>query len=438
MIPTPTRRGFLRGCGIALALPWLESLAAGEPVASASVSGPPKRLAVLFAGNGVNVPHWFPTVEGGTMKLSKTLAPLEAWKNQLLVVKGLHNPNALIGSEGHYPRMNVLAGNVVKRSTTQVQLGMTMDQVAAETLSRGCALGSLVLGTEPPRPGTELGYAQLYSGHLSWSSPTSPVPKEIRPRLAFDRLFDGGAGLRRDKSLLDTLRQDAQRLSGEVGAVDRRRLDAYLTSIRELEQRIQNAESGAKTDGWRPRTITPELERPMPGIPVHFGQHQQLMADIIVAAFRADRTRVATLMLADDLSGSNMGFIDGVQGSCHELSHHNNDPKRLAMYQLVNQWHMGIMARVAEQMQATDEGGTTLLDRTAVMFCSSLMDGNAHDGKQLPILLLGGKDLVPGGRLLDCSKHPDRRLCRLHLSLLHRLGIPLPSFGDADAPLDLG
>lgn len=438
MIATPSRRGFLRGAGIALALPWLESLAAGEPAAAAAQSVPPKRLAVLFAGNGVNAQHWFPSVVGGNLKLSKTLAPLEAVKQHLLVVKGLHNPKALAGNAPHTPRMNVLAGDVVKRSTTQVQLGLTMDQLAAQHLGRDSAVGSLVLGTEPPRPGTEQGYAQLYSGHISWNSPTTPMPKEIRPRLAFDRLFDGGAGLRRDKSLLDTLRQDAQRLAGEVGATDRRRLDLYLTSIRELEQRIQHAEVGAKAGGWQPRTITPELERPTAGIPTHFGEHQQLMADLIVAAFRADRTRVATLMLVDDLSSTNMGFITDVAGANHELSHHNNDAKRLAMYQLVNQWHIGIYARVLAAMKEVDEGGSTLLDRSAVLFCSSLMDGNSHDGTQLPILLAGGKDLVPGNRLLDCSKHPDRRLCRLHLALLNRLGIPVRSFGDADAPLELG
>jgi hypothetical protein len=371
------------------------------------------------------------------MTLSKTLAPLEAVKQHLLVLKGLYNPNALIGAEGHYPRMNLLAGNVVKRSTTQVQLGLTMDQLAAQHLGQGSPLGSLVLGTEPPKPGTELGYAQLYSGHLSWSSPTTPVPKEIRPRLAFDRLFDGGAGLRRDQSLLDTLRQDASQLAKEVGAGDRHRLDAYLTSIRELEQRIQNAEAGAAKDGWRPRTTTPELERPAPGIPAHFGEHQRLMADLIVAAFRADRTRVATLMLADDLSGTNMGFIDGVKGSSHELSHHNKDPQRLAMYQLINQWHCGIYARVLAAMKEVDEGGRSLLDSSIVLFCSSLMDGNAHDGTQLPILLAGGKDLGAGGKLLDFSKHPDRRLCRLHLALLHKLGVPVQRFGDADAPLEL-
>lgn len=443
--PTATRRGFLRGCGIALALPWLESLAgrahAADPLAGSAKA--PTRLAVFFTGDGVNTKHWFPTVDGNGLKLSKTLAPLEKIKDQLLVFKGLANPNAYQNSaDGHYPRMNVLSGERVNRSTTEIKLGTTMDQVAAQQIGQSTAMSCLVLGTEPPRQGIENGFAQLVGGHISWSSPISPVPKEIRPRLAFDRLFDGGEGLRRDRSLLDTLRSDATALASAVSAADRRRLDAYVSSIRELEQRIQRAEQGDSQPaaGWKPSSTAAGLPRPEPGIPANFGEHQQLMADLIVAAFRADRTRVATLMLTNDLCTTNMSFIPGVATANHEASHHSNDGVRLGMYQLINQWHMGVLARALEQMRAIDEGGGTLLDHSMVLYCSSLMDGNSHDGKELPILLAGGGGgtLPKGNRLLDFSKHPDRKLCRLHLALLQRMEVTIDRFGDADGPLDLG
>ena len=429
-------RHALRGAGLALTLPWLESLSAGEP--ARAPAGPPKRFVAVFMGNGVNVAHWFPKVGADGLQLSKTLAPLAGVRDQLLVFKGLHNPNALIGAEGHYPRMNLLAGGVVKRTTTNVQLGQTMDQLAAQHLCRSTPLTSLVLGTEPPMPGTELGYAQTYSGHISWSTPTTPVPKEIRPRLAFDRLFDGGEGLRRDRSLLDGLRADAQRLSNGLPHADRQRVDTYLTSIRELEHRIQQTEAAAQqaADGWRPTIAAPTMPRPELGIPANIGEHQRLMMDILVLALQADRTRVATMMLTNDLSGKNFSFLDGVKGATHELSHHNNDAEKLASYQRVNQWHIEVLAGALAKMQAVDEGGSTLLDRTAVLFCSSLMDGNAHDGSQLPILVAGGKGLgLRGNRLIEAGK--DRKLCRLHMALLQRLDVPVQRFGDAESALEI-
>ncbi|HEY3901279.1 MAG TPA: DUF1552 domain-containing protein [Chthoniobacter sp.] len=442
-----SRRRFLRGMGIAMSLPWLESMnvwgEAGKATSSGGATTAPRRMAVCFMGNGVNPNHWGATNGAGGLELMKSLTPLESLKEKLLVFKGLWNPTTVAGPGGHYPKMNVLSGLTVKQTTTDVQVGTTMDQLVAETTGQHTPLPSIVLGTEGPSYSTDAGYTSIYSAYLSWSSPTSPAPKEIYPQQAFDQLFDDGSQRKRDKSVLDLVNEDAKSLRTRLSQHDVHKLDEYLTSVRELEQRIELADQFSKANtagaGWQPTVKAPTFPRPASGIPAHPDEHLRIMFDILVLAFQMDRTRVATFMLNNDLSNMNFG-IEGVKGGIHELSHHANDPKRLEQYQLVNQHHMELWAEALQKMAATNEGERSLLDNSMVLFTSSLFDGNAHDSRQLPILLAGGGGgTIRGGRALDYSKEENRKLCRLHMALMDRMGVKTHHFGDADLALsDLG
>lgn len=431
-----TRRRFLRGAGAAVGLPWLESL-----VSATEAVAPPVRFAALFMGNGVNPHHWGAKMSPGGIEFAKSLSPLASHAGKVNVFQGLWNPNTA-NDNGHYPKMNVLSGLKVKRTTTDVEVGTTVDQLMARAVGRATPLPSVVLGTEPPGYSTDSGYTSIYSAYVSWSSPTTPAPKEIVPRQAFDQLFDDGSRRRADASVLDLVAAEAASLRGRLSGRDRAKLDEYLTSVRELELRIERSAEESRREtgghGWRPSVTEPSLERPGPGIPAEPREHLELMCDILLLAFQMDRTRVATLMLNNDLSNMNFGFLGGIHGGQHELSHHANNAERLEQYQRINEYHMTLLARLLAKMDATVEGERTLLDNSMVLFCSSLMDGNAHDSKELPIVLAGGGGgTIRGGRVHDLRGREDRRLCRLHLAMMQRMGLAVDRFGDADTPLDL-
>jgi hypothetical protein len=437
-----SRRGFLRGAGVALGLPWLESIRAwgAEAQPSAGLLTAPRRAAVVFMGNGVNPHHWGAEQSAEGMILKDSLRPLESLKNHLLVFQGLWNPTTVEGPGGHYPKMNLLAGVKVKQTTTDIEVGITMDQLMARQIGNSTPVQSLVLGTEGPGYGTDSGYTSIYSAYLSWSSPTTPAPKEIYPQQAFDQLFDDGSKRRRDKSVLDLVAGDASSLRRHLSKRDLVKMDEYLSSVRELEQRIERAEEFSRKEtngaGWQPSVTKPTLARPAAGIPAHPEEHMNLMLDIMVLAFQMDRTRVATLMLNNDLSGMNFSYLGGIKGGLHELSHHANDPARLAMYQKANEYHMQLWARALTRMHETNEGERTLLENSMILFCSSLYDGNAHDSRKLPVLLAGGGGgTIRGGRMLDYTNDPNRKLCRLHLAIMERMGVATHQFGDADTAL---
>ncbi|MGE9266906.1 MAG: DUF1552 domain-containing protein [Verrucomicrobiales bacterium] len=440
-----SRRHFLRGAGVALGLPWLESMNAwGSTVAgragAAAGNEAPRRFAALFMGNGVNPHHWGATNSPEGMKLLKTLSPLEELKEKVLVLKGLWNPTTVQGPGGHYPKMNVLSGLTVKQTTTDVQVGTTMDQLMAAEIGQNTPVPSLVLGTEPPRYGTDSGFTSIYSAYISWSSPTTPAPKEIYPQQAFDQLFDDGSKRKRDKGILDSVLGEAKSLRGKVSRRDAQKLDEYFTSVRELEQRIERAEEISKMEtdgaGWQPSVKKPTMERPAAGIPTEIKEHLELQLDIMVMAFQMDRTRIATMMLNNDLSQANFSFLGNIKGGQHELSHHAGNAERLDMYQRINQYHVALFARALQKMADTNEGERSLLDNSMLMFCSSLWDGNAHDSRQLPVLLAGGGGgTIKGGRMIDYSQEENRKLCRLHLAMMERMGLKVNKFGDADQAL---
>lgn len=433
----PSRRTFLRGLGVTMALPWMESI----PTLAAAGAEAPRRLGFVFMGNGVNVDHWGGKQAPAGLELAKTLRPLESIKDRLTIISGLSNETTHRTAEGHYGKMNVLSGLVVKRTTTDVEVGTSVDQLAARVVGKETEIPSLVLGTEGSGGGTEAGYATLYSSHISWSSPTTPAPKEIYPRLAFDRLFNRGEHNRRNRTILDSVLAEAKSLQLNLSRHDQHKLNEYLTSVRELEQRVEQAEKFSKADtngaGWQPTVKEPTMPRPDAVIPKSVEEHMRLMFDIMVLAFQMNKTRVATFMLNNDLSSMDYGFLDGVRGHSHGLSHHGRNPENKAMYQKANEFNVGMWAESLKKMAATNEGERSLLDNSMIVLLSSLMDGNAHDSKQLPVVVAGrGGNSIKGGQVLDYTDKENRRLCRLHLSLLDRMGVTQERFGDADSRID--
>lgn len=434
-----SRRQFLRGTGVALGLPWFESISVfGAGTAKQNVA--PRRLGVCFTGNGVNPHHWGAKMGANGIEFANSLRPLEPLKNQVAVFTGLWNPTTIEGEGGHYPKMNVLCGLRVKKTTTDVEVGTTMDQIVAAHAGRHTPVPSIVLGTERPSYATDSGFTSIYSAYISWSTPTTPAPKEIFPQQAFDQLFDDGSKRKRDKSILDLVLEDAKGLRTRLSQRDSRKLDEYLSSVREIEQRVEQAEkiSQAETggQGWQPSIKAPTIGRPEAGIPASSEDHLRLMFDILLLAFQMDRTRVATFMLNNDLSNMRFPSLDGVSSGIHELSHHANDETRLSHYQKVNEFQVKLWSEFLQKMAATNEGERSLLDNSMILLTSSLMDGNAHDSRQLPVVLAGGGGgTIKGGLAYDLSADPNRKLCRLHLALMDRMGVRVERFGDAENAL---
>lgn len=434
-----SRRKFLRGSGIALGLPWFESINSFGADAVKNNTAP-RRLAVCFTGNGVNPHHWGATQGSGGMEFMKTLTPLEPIKKHISVFKGLWNPTTVEGEGGHYPKMNVLCGLKVKKTTTDVEVGTTMDQLVAAQTGKFTPVPCVVLGTERPSYSTDSGFTSIYSAYISWSTPTTPAPKEIFPQQAFDQLFDDGSKRKRDKSILDLVMEDAGALKPKLSQRDKQKLDEYLTSVREIEQRVELAEKISQAEtrgaGWQPTVKVPTLARPGSGIPTSSEDHLRLMFDIMLLAFQMDRTRVATFMMNNDLSNMRFPSLEGTSGGIHELSHHANDEHRLDMYQRVNQHQVKLWGEFLTKMQATNEGERSLLENSMVMLTSSLFDGNAHDSRQLPVVLAGnGGGSIQAGRFHDLSADPNRKMCRLHIALMDRMGLHVGHFGDAENAL---
>jgi hypothetical protein len=314
-----------------------------------------------------------------------------------------------------------------------------MDQVLAERIGHQTPLSSLVLGIEPTELRLEDGLSMLYGSSISWTSATKPATKEIYPARAFDMLFGDGGRRELDRSILDQVTDDARRLRRQISAIDRQKLDEYLHSIRDIEQRIDRATKEERLEGWRPALAQPDQPRPADDLPQNVPEHMRLMLDLIVLAFRMDKTRLATCMLNNDLSQMNFGFLEGVRGALHlDLTHNGRDPELEAMYLKTNQYHAQQLAYLIERMKGIDEGGSSLLDNSLVLFCSNLFDGDKHQADEMPMLLAGhgGGDFATG-RVLDYRDRGDdnRRACSLYLSLMDRLGVALPRFGDTDRRL---
>lgn len=432
-----TRRTMLRGLGVSMALPWLESLsayAADAPPNGDSVNGsggnePPLRFGVLFSGNGFHKDHWWAKGAGKEMELGKVLAPLANQREKLNFISGLYNEEALKGNIHSSQTGNLLSGAPIA-SGGEIRSGTSIDQMLAQTYGRHAKVPSLVLGCEKANPSVHKNYSMLYSSHISWSSPTTPTPLEVYPALAFDRLFNNGAR-RGDKSVLDAVLADATDLRCGISASDRQKLDEYLNSVREVEVRLEHAAKRGELQGWRPTLDKPNIDRPAEGIPQTISEHMRLMCDILVLAFQTDTTRVCTLKLNNDHSSLRFSEL-GVDYMIHHLLSHQESDDWLK----VNQFFLEQFAYIGKKLDAINEGERTALDNTVLIYCSSMLTGS-HNATQLPVITLGGAGgKLETGRVLDYRGQENRKMCSLYLSLMDKFGVSLESFGDSTQRLD--
>jgi hypothetical protein len=439
-----TRRRFLRGTGVLMALPFLDSLPtwAAEPAPSASAATPPvaprkhpQRIAAIFQGNGINSKHWWAKGAGRDMVLSKTLEPLAPLKTKLNVINGLFNRPAV--GVGIHPGQtgNILSGMPLMKGAV-LRGGISLDQVLANRIGQDTLQPSLVLGCEQPITGYhETNFSMAYSSHISWQSAESPVPMEVYPSLAFDSLFEN-RGNKRTQSILDRVKDDAASLSRQISSEDNRKLDEYLTSVREVEKRVDRMRAEqAKAEDNAQGKGTPffAMNRPDNGLPEDIREHMRLMCDIVALAFQTDKTRVATLVLCRDLSGLFYPFL-GVRKAHHSASHDDLSDD----YEAISRYYVTQLAYLAQKLDSMPEGQGTVLDNTCLLYLSNMWSGFKHDNTRLPILTLGGLGgTLATGRVLNYLEDGDenRKLCSLHLSLMDRMGVTLPRFGDADTRL---
>jgi hypothetical protein len=335
--------------------------------------------------------------------------------------------------------MNLLSGEPVSLDPSVIRLGTTMDQVVASRIGGRTAIPSLVLGIEPNELRLEDGLSMIYGSSLSWASPTKPATKEIYPSRAFDRLVGDGTGRKLDRSILDEVRQDSQSIRAKVSRDDKAKLAEYFDSIRDIEKRIEHAAKEERLEGWRPTLEKPDMPRPANELPQNIPDHMKLMLDLTVLAFQMDKTRIATLMLNNDLSQMNFKFVEGVHGALHlDITHHKHVAALEAMHLKTNQYHLAQFGYLVQRMKDIKEGETTMLDNSILMCASSLYDGDAHSANRLPVILAGkGGGSLKTGRVLDYLAKGDdnRRACSLYLSLMDRMGVRLDRFGDANTRL---
>src|SRR5437899_9495385 len=426
-----SRRAFLRGLGVSMALPWMESVNVwgDEPLHSPPASDAPVRLAVLFAGNGFHSKEWWAKGEGKEMELGQVLTPLTDFRQKMLFVRGLFNAESLKGNIPSSQTGNLLSGAPLA-SGGEIRSGTSIDQLVAQRCGHSTKVPSLVLGCEKSNPSVHKNYSMLYSSHISWTSPTTPTPLEIYPALAFDRLFKDVVS-KGDQSVLDAVLTDAKDLRRHISANDQRKRDEYLDSVRDVEQRIENAGNKGELQGWRPTLEKPNMPRPADGIPQDIAEHMRLMSDILVLGFQTDTTRIGTLKLNNDHSSLRFPNL-GVDYMIHHLLSHSDTADWLK----VNQFFLQPVAYIARRLDAIQEGPRTLLDNTMLLFCSSMLTGN-HNADQLPVILLGGAGgRMKGGRIIDYTGKPERQMCRLYLSMMDKMNVRLPKFGDATAPIE--
>ena len=412
-----------------MALPWLESMqalaATSQPLAF------PKRFAVLFMGNGVNEDHWDAKGDGAEMELSRTLAPLEPLKHKVNVIHGLFNKMAT--GHGIHPAQtgSLLSGADIQKGAI-IRAGITIDQVLANHIGQDTPQSSLVLACEQPMTGYhETNFSMAYSSHISWQTPDSPVPNEVYPSLAWDSLFENRGSLR-NMSILDRVRGEAAALERSISSSDKTKLDEYLTSVREVEKRVDGMRKSKDKADDRARQLNRPvftMDRPANGLPEDLREHARLMCDIIAIAFQTDKTRVATLLQARDLSALYYPFLEVREGH-HAASHYNQSDG----YERIARFHLSQLAYLAQKLDGMPEGEGTVLDNSCLIFLSNMWIGRKHDNTRLPLVMAGGLGgTLKTGRTLNYldAGEENRKLCSLYLSLMDRMGVKLEKFGDA-------
>jgi hypothetical protein len=432
-----SRRTILRGVGVGLGLPWLEAMV---PSASAATSPNPVRMAVLYMANGVNTSMWTPEGVGRDFKLSPTLTPLEEFKDDILVVSNTWNAAANTG-DGHYVKEASILTCTTISKTLGVDInihGISMDQIAAQSAGVHTPLPSLELGIEPESTGvdTNVGYTRVYGSHIAWSSPTTPLAREINPRSVYERLFRAASpqdsAAKQDALLLDRVLGQAKKLRSQLGSGDQRRIDEYLDIVRSLESRIERAGNPART-AWKPRGSVGSAAMPVE-TPKDHTEHVRLMLDMTALAFQTDTTRISTFMFGNSVSSQNFRFLEGVTNTHHETSHHAKDAEKLKQYYLINRWHVEQYAYLMGKLRAIKEGEKSLLDSSMILFASALSDGNSHNPHKLP-LVLGGR----GGGRIATGQHlvytEDTPTANLYVSMLDAFGTPVERFADSTGRL---
>jgi hypothetical protein len=443
--PAVPRRTFLRGLGTAIALPFLDAmampfrgLAAGPP----AVGHLPRRMAFIYIPNGANMADWTPRTVGPDFELPPILEPLQPVKEQLLVLSGLAHDKARPNGDGAGDHARASATFLTgcqarKTAGADIKVGVSVDQVAAARLGPLTRLPSIELGCDKAHlaGNCDSGYSCAYSFNISWRTDAAPNPPEANPRSVFERLFAGGTRAEREegqtrrrlqqKSILDFALEDAAQLQGRLGATDRRKLDEYLTAVRELEQRIEREEKFA--------AVRPDLAPPA-GIPKEYEKHLRLMFDLLALAFQTDTTRIATFMLAHDGSNRPYPFI-GVTEGHHDLSHHGGDAAKKQKITKVNRFHATQFAYFLERLNATKEGEGSLLDHCMIVYGGAIGDGNAHNHDNLPVLLAGrgGGTIQPGRHVRVAKETP---MTNLYLSMLERMGVAVDRIGDSTGRLE--
>ena len=443
---TIPRRTFLRGLGAAIALPMLDAMLPVRALAAAAAKKTPTRMAFLFVPNGAHMPDWTPAATGADFDLPFILQPLQPHKHELLVLSGLAQDKGRSNADGGGDHARsagswLTCSQPLKSEGSQIRVGISADQVAAQVTGKETRFASLELGLEPGRQGgkCDTGYSCAYSNNISWRNENTPMTREINPRLVFERLFSnelpkeqGESAKRRalyKKSILDFVLEDAKSLSAKVGGHDKQKLDEYLTSIREIELRVAQAEkmvAGANT------SVAAGYEVPE-SIPESYEEHARLMCDMLVLAFQSDTTRVCTFMLANE--GSNRSYRNvGVSDGHHSLSHHQGDHAKQMKIREINRFHIQQFAYILNRLRSIPEGDGTLLDNSMLVYGGGLADGDRHDHGNLPLLLAGrgGGTILPGRHLRDAEETP---MANLLVAMLDRMGAHAGSFGDSTGAL---
>ena len=432
-----SRRTLLRGAGAAFSLPLLDAMIPASTALAETAAAPTqlRRLGYIYMPMGFNPKEWVP--QGDTLdKLPSTLQPLQKVKDQVTIISGMELRNAYPGSHATSNSAFLSAATAKRTESSDYHLGTTVDQIAAKRLGQQTQLPSLELAMDLLNNAGQCdnGYACVYQNNLSWSTPTTPLPAEAHPRLVFENLFgEGGTAddrretLRRRASLLDSVTEEMKRFKLQLGANDRGKVDGYFQSIREVERRIQQAEASVDENPL------PDLDRPV-GVPDAYADHARLMFDLQLLAFQGDITRVISFQLAREASTRTYPEI-GVPEPHHPISHHGNNPDKLAKVAKINRFHVSLFAEFLQKMAATSEGNGSLLDHSLYLYGSGMGDPDAHDHTDLPIIVAGGAaGNVQGGRHVTYEKHTP--MANLHLTLLNKAGVEMDSFADSNGTAD--
>ena len=430
------RRTFLKGVGATLSLPLLDAMVPAATALAKTPAKPVRRLGYVFMPMGCDITRWTPPGGEKLDKLSPILSSLEPVKQDVTIVSNLELANAYPGSHATSNSAFLSAAKAKVTESTDYYLGTTADQIAARHIGQSTQLPSLEMAMDLLKlvGQCDNGYACVYQNNLSWSSPTTPLPAEAHPRIVFESLFgEGGtakerrAALRERASLLDSVSEEITRLQRELGPADRAKLEEYLTAVREVERRIQTAESDAT------KNQLPDLDRPL-GVPASYADHARLMFDLQVLALQGDVTRVTTFQLARETSNRTYPEI-GVPDPHHPLSHHGNNAEKVALMAKINSFHVSLFAEFVLKLKKTTDGNGSLLDHSLYLYGSGMGNPNVHDHTNLPTIVAGGAaGKMRGGRHIQYDKPTP--LANLHLSLLNKVGVPMESFADSTGTVD--